>query len=173
MEQIYQEAKRNKSPMARVFQSGYIELQRLLEKERSHRAPEPSLLEKPLAADAGVANLDRALTRAIRLEMLGLEKYLPTLATTASTAPFIGLFGTVWGILHAFQTMGSQGSASLPAVASGISEALITTAIGILCAIPSAVGYNLFLNRVRGLRTQMDNFGGDFLNIVRRNFLTA
>jgi biopolymer transport protein TolQ len=94
------------------------------------------------------------------------------LATTASTAPFIGLFGTVWGIMGAFQNIGNQGGASLAVVAPSIAEALIATAVGLMAAIPASIGYNFFNNKIRNLRAQMENFAGDFLNIVKRNFLS-
>ncbi len=95
-------------------------------------------------------------------------KYLTFLATTGSTAPFIGLFGTVWGIMDAFHGIGQTGSASLAVVAPGISEALIATAIGLAAAIPAVMGYNHFLNKVNVLIGEMDNFSQEFLNIVER-----
>ena len=110
----------------------------------------------------------RALRRATTQETHRLEKYLTFLATTGSTAPFIGLFGTVWGIMDAFHGIGQTGSASLAVVAPGISEALIATAIGLAAAIPAVMGYNHFLNKVNVLIGEMDNFSQEFLNIVER-----
>jgi len=168
MDGIYSESKRYPgAPVAKVFQAGYLELQRLMEKDR-HRAGEHAR-----APESGIQNLERALGRANRSETLRLESNLTMLATTGSTAPFIGLFGTVWGIMNAFQNIGVQGGASLATVAPGIAEALIATAIGLAAAIPAVMGYNYFSHKVRGLRIQMDNFAGDFLNIVKRNFLTG
>jgi biopolymer transport protein TolQ len=110
----------------------------------------------------------RAMRRAASHEVARLERYLPFLATTASAAPFIGLFGTVWGIMTAFHGIGQQGSASLAVVAPGISEALIATAFGLGAAIPAVVGYNYFVNRVRHWATEMDGFALDLLNLLAR-----
>jgi hypothetical protein len=97
-----------------------------------------------------------------------LDRYLPFLATTASATPFIGLFGTVWGIMSAFHGIGAQGSASLAVVAPGISEALVATAAGLAAAIPAVIGYNYFVNRVRHWATEMDGFMLDLLNVLAR-----
>jgi biopolymer transport protein TolQ len=110
----------------------------------------------------------RAMRRAAAHEVARLERYLPFLATTASAAPFIGLFGTVWGIMTAFHGIGQQGSASLAVVAPGISEALIATAFGLGAAIPAVIGYNYFVNRVRHWATEMDGFALDLLNVFAR-----
>src|SRR5437588_119544 len=101
-------------------------------------------------------------------EVARMERYLPFLATVASSAPFIGLFGTVWGIMTAFQGIGQQGSANLAVVAPGISEALIATAAGLGAAIPAVMGYNFFVNRVRHWATEMEGFTMDLLNLVAR-----
>ena len=97
-----------------------------------------------------------------------MERYLPFLATTASAAPFIGLFGTVWGVMSAFHGIGQQGSASLAVVAPGISEALIATAAGLGAAIPAVMGYNFFVNRVKHWAGEMDGFSLDLLNMFAR-----
>jgi biopolymer transport protein TolQ len=110
----------------------------------------------------------RAMRRATSHEVARLERYLPFLATTASAAPFIGLFGTVWGIMTAFHGIGQQGSASLAVVAPGISEALIATAFGLGAAIPAVIGYNYFVNRVRHWGTEMEGFALDLLNRFAR-----
>jgi biopolymer transport protein TolQ len=110
----------------------------------------------------------RAMRRAAALEIARLERYLPFLATTASSAPFIGLFGTVWGIMSAFHGIGQQGSANLAVVAPGISEALIATAVGLAAAIPAVIGYNVFVNRVKHWATEMEGFTMDLLNLVAR-----
>jgi biopolymer transport protein TolQ len=110
----------------------------------------------------------RAMRRAAAHEVARLERYLPFLATTASAAPFIGLFGTVWGIMTAFHGIGQQGSASLAVVAPGISEALIATAFGLGAAIPAVIGYNYFVNRVRHWATEMEGFALDLLNLFAR-----
>jgi biopolymer transport protein TolQ len=111
----------------------------------------------------------RALRRQAALEIAQLERYLPFLATTASTTPFIGLFGTVWGVMSAFHGIGSQGSASLAVVAPGISEALIATAAGLGAAIPAVIGYNYFVSRVKRWATEMDGFMLDLLNHLSRS----
>ncbi len=110
----------------------------------------------------------RAMRRAAGLEIAQLERYLPFLATTASATPFIGLFGTVWGVMSAFQGIGSQGSASLAVVAPGISEALIATAAGLAAAIPAVIAYNYFVNRVKHWATEMDGFALELLNLMSR-----
>lgn len=176
MDHIYAESKKYPgAPVAKIFQSGYVELQRLMEKERQKGgtvspSSDPLRLVPP---ESSISNLERALNRASRSETMRLERSLTFLATAGSTAPFIGLFGTVWGIMNSFQNIGAQGGASLAVVAPGIAEALIATAVGLACAIPAVMGYNFFIHKVRGLRTQMENFAGDFLNIVKRNFLAS
>jgi biopolymer transport protein TolQ len=110
----------------------------------------------------------RALRRASASEIARMERYLPFLATTASSAPFIGLFGTVWGIMSSFQNIGSQGSANLAVVAPGISEALIATAAGLGAAIPAVMGYNFFVNRVKRWAMEMEGFTLDLLNALAR-----
>ena len=110
----------------------------------------------------------RAMRRAASMEIARLERYLPFLATTASATPFIGLFGTVWGIMSSFQGIGAQGSANLAVVAPGISEALIATAAGLAAAIPAVIAYNYFVNRVKHWATEMDGFTMDLLNLVAR-----
>jgi biopolymer transport protein TolQ len=98
---------------------------------------------------------------------------VPFLATTGSTAPFVGLFGTVWGIMNSFINIGAQKNASLDVVAPGIAEALIATAIGLVAAIPAVMAYNYFLRRINVLNSEMENFSSDLLNIVRRHFLAS
>jgi biopolymer transport protein TolQ len=110
----------------------------------------------------------RAMRRATEIEVARMERYLPFLATTASAAPFIGLFGTIVGIMNAFHGIGQQGSASLAVVAPGISEALIATAAGLGAAIPAVMGYNFFINRTRRLATEMDGFTLELVNMFAR-----
>jgi biopolymer transport protein TolQ len=152
------------SPLTVLFREGYQDLlkgQRKREGEEEHN--------HALSADlGGSGNVGRALRRATTLEMHRLEKYLTFLATTGSTAPFIGLFGTVWGIMDSFHGIGKTGSASLAVVAPGISEALVATALGLVAAIPAVVAYNHYVNKVNVLTGEMDNFCQEFLNIVER-----
>ena len=112
--------------------------------------------------------VQRALRRTAGLEIARLERYLPFLATTASATPFIGLFGTVFGIIAAFHGIGQQGSANLAVVAPGISEALIAMAFGLAAAIPAVIAYNYFVNRVKHWATEMEAFTMDLLNLVAR-----
>ena len=112
--------------------------------------------------------IDRAMRRAAAGEISRMERWLAFLATTASAAPFIGLFGTVWGVMSAFHGIGQQGSASLAVVAPGISEALVATAAGLGAAIPAVMGYNFFVNRVKHWATEMDGFSLDMLNLFAR-----
>ena len=137
------------SPVASVFKSGYRELKRL--------TPD------------GFENVTRSLSRASTQEVAALEKHLGWLATIASAAPFVGLFGTVWGIMNSFQSIGATGAANLAVVAPGISEALVTTATGIGAAIPAVIAYNHFGGVIRRRAIDMDGFSQDFLNLVHRS----
>jgi biopolymer transport protein TolQ len=176
MDHIYSESKKYPgAAVAKVFQAGYVELQRLMDKERQKQPIPAGAVDilRIVPPVSSISNLERALSRATRSETLRLERSLNFLATTGSTAPFIGLFGTVWGIMNAFQNIGLQGGASIATVAPSISEALIATAVGLAAAIPAVMGYNYYSHKVRGLKAQMENFAGDFLNIVKRNFLAS
>jgi biopolymer transport protein TolQ len=153
------------SPLAVLFSEGFTELKRLMEK--GVQKEEPDVISTDLG---GIDNIARALRRATTSETTRLEKYLTFLATTGSTAPFIGLFGTVWGIMTAFKGIGETGTASLAVVAPGIAEALIATAIGLVAAIPAVMGYNHFQHKIRVLIAEMDSFSTEYLNIVQRTF---
>jgi biopolymer transport protein TolQ len=155
LEEIYSKTDKSNAPVANVFKSGFKELQKLSQGGQTG-----------LATD--VDNIQRALMRASTSEVSVLEKYVPWLATTASAAPFVGLFGTVWGIMGAFQGIGASGSANLAVVAPHIAEALIATAIGLAAAIPAVVAYNHFVNQMKKVVNEMDCFSQDFLNIVQR-----
>lgn len=152
------------SPLAVLFNEGYGEIKKL--QEKVVEKADPSIISTDLG---GIDNIARALRRATTSEITRLEKYLTFLATTGSTAPFIGLFGTVWGIMTAFEGIGRTGSASLATVAPGIAEALIATAIGLVAAIPAVMGYNHFQQKIKVLISEMDSFSTEFLNIVQRN----
>ena len=115
--------------------------------------------------------VERSLLRASRIESARLSRFLPFLATTAAATPFIGLFGTVWGIMDSFMTIGLTQSTSITAVAPGISEALINTAGGLFAAIPALLAYNHFVQKLRGARGEMEDFTLEFLNLTERNFL--
>jgi biopolymer transport protein TolQ len=157
------------SPLVGLFQSGYTELNAQLRAGGHAEAGKPS----PAAGRPTLKSLDavdRALLRATTVEMSKLERRLPFLATTASITPFIGLFGTVWGIMSSFQQIGAQGSSSLAAVGPGIAHALVATAAGLFAAIPAVYFYNHFTNRVKHFSGEMDDFSLEFLNISERNF---
>ncbi len=151
------------SPVSQVFRAGYIELSKLT----SQPAPGEGSMSERLG---GIENVERALHRAQTAELTHLEATLPFLGTTASAAPFVGLFGTVWGIMNAFSDIYAQGNANLATVAQPISHALIATAFGLFAAIPAVVSYNYFLSRIKVLDSEMENFSSDFLNIVKRHF---
>jgi biopolymer transport protein TolQ len=120
-----------------------------------------------------MGNLRRTLRQGLSMQLARLSTALPFLAICANAAPFIGLFGTVWGIMHAFQTIGQMQSAALAAVAPGISEALIATAIGLVVAIPATVAYNSFLGMIQAVETELSNFSSAFLNAVQRELPTG
>ena len=164
LDQIYSSSETLKaSPISMVFRAGYVELSKI-KKSQTEGA-------ESMAMQLGeMENIGRALRRAASSEVTHLESLVPFLATTASAAPFVGLFGTVWGIMNSFRDIAGAGSASLTTVAPGISEALIATAIGLAAAIPAVIFYNYFLNKIKVLAVEMDNFSSDFLNIVKRHF---
>jgi len=155
------------SPLVGVFQAGYQEVNQQV------RATGTAVQPGGAAARPTVRSLEslsRALVRAATTEVTRLERRTTFLATTASVTPFVGLFGTVWGIMNAFQQIGQMGSANLVVVAPGISEALITTAMGLAAAIPALFFFNLYASRIKVLSSMMDDFALEFLNIVERNF---
>jgi len=141
------------STVAKVFAAAYRELRKM---------PVPE-----------ITNLERSLNRAQMVQMDSLEKHVDWLATIASAAPFIGLFGTVWGIMNSFQGIGATGSANLAVVAPGISEALIATAVGLAAAIPASIGYNSLLSKIKRCSLDMETFSQEFLNMVQRNLSNA
>jgi biopolymer transport protein TolQ len=159
------------SPLVGLFQSGYAELTAQLRQASPDTANGPN--PKPAAGRPTLKSLpavDRALLRASLVEINKLEKHIAFLATAASVSPFIGLFGTVWGIMGSFQGIGQTGSTNLGVVAPGIAEALVATAAGLAAAIPAVWFYNLLTQRVKLLASEMDDFSMEFLNISERNF---
>lgn len=149
------------SPQVGLFEAGYSELKFQLREHSSGDGP-----QKVRSLDS----INRVLQRASFVEVAKLEKNLNQLATTAAVAPFVGLLGTVWGIIEAFADIGQQKSASLAVVAPGIAEALIATAFGLFAAIPAVMAYNYFVNRTRGTAAEMEDFSLEFLGIVEKNF---
>lgn len=161
LDMVYQEAESKKrSPIAHMFKAGYVELSRL-----------QKLKESGTPDEGGLENVERALRRSATSETTHLESMTPFLATCGSAAPFVGLFGTVVGIIDAFRSIASQGSANLATVAPGIAEALGATAVGLIAAIPAVMAFNYFARKTRILMAEMDAFSNDFLNIVKRHFL--
>ena len=161
---VYSAAKKfRESPLAQLYVAGYQEISGI-----------PEVADHLLDdSEEGVTGerldaVSRAMRRVATIEVARMERYLPFLATTASSSPFIGLFGTVWGIMAAFQGIGVQGSASLAVVAPGISEALVATAAGLGAAIPAVMGYNYFVNRVKHWANEMEGFTLDLLNLFSR-----
>ena len=143
------------SPLVAVFDFGYEEIERQV---------------KGKGTLVNRSALERTLQLGISEELAKLERNMNWLATTASVTPFIGLFGTVLGIIRAFQDLGQQGSTSLRTVAPGISEALIATAVGLAAAIPAAIFYNIFGHTIREIGARMDDFAMEFLNLAERSF---
>ena len=154
------------SPLVGLFQAGYAELNAQL---RSAGDPKPgAAAARPTLRS--LEAVDRALLRASTAEISKLEQRMTFLATTASISPYIGLFGTVWGIMMSFQSIAAQGSTSLGVVAPGISQALIATAAGLFAAIPAVYFYNDILSNVKKFSNEMDDFSMEFLTIAERNF---
>lgn len=163
LDAIYQQAEEfQRSPVSQVFRAGYIELSKLKGSEEDSSSMTGHL--------SGIENVERALRRAATSEMLHMESKLAFLATVGSNAPFIGLFGTVWGIMVAFVNLQAKNATGIDVVAGPIAEALIVTAFGLFTAIPAGVAYNWFLSRTRIAEADMENFSSDFLNIVKRHF---
>jgi biopolymer transport protein TolQ len=159
------------TPLTTLFKAGYAELDAQVKAIRADDSPTTSA-----AAQGGklliknISGIERALERAIGVEMSRLTRSMTFLATTASACPFIGLFGTVWGIMQSFRAIGQTGSTSIAAVAPGISEALVNTAAGLAAAIPAMIFYNYFMGKVREQRAGMEDFSLEFINLAERNF---
>ncbi len=149
-------------PQVGLFLAGFSELNFQLRHQTTPGASQPKV--------RSLDSINRVLQRASFVEIAKLERNLNQLATTASVAPFVGLLGTVWGIIEAFTGIANQKSASLTVVAPGIAEALIATAFGLFAAIPSVMAYNYFINKVRGVAAEMEDFCLEFLGIVEKNF---
>jgi biopolymer transport protein TolQ len=147
------------SSLVGLFKAGYAEIEAQI--AHAHGAQSIRSLD----------SVERSLIRASRVEAARLSRYLSFLATTAAATPFIGLFGTVWGIMDSFANIGALGTTSITAVAPGISEALINTAAGLFAAIPALLAYNLFVQRLRQARGEMEDFTLEFLNLTERNFM--
>ena len=147
------------SPLLGLFSAGYSEVTYQLRPQAGARAQIKSM-----------EAVERSLQRASVVEMGRMEGYLGILATIAAVSPFIGLFGTVWGIIDAFRGIGATGNASLATVAPGISEALVATAIGLVAAIPALMAYNFFQGQLKQWQTELDDFALEFIGLAERNF---
>lgn len=167
LDAIYQRCQELKqSPVGQVFRAGYIELAKL--RKKSEGAQDGHASEDTQLGD--LESIERSMKRAAAAELTALEAMVPFLATAASTSPFIGLLGTVIGIINAFADIGQMGNANLATVAPAIGGALVATAFGLFAAIPAVVGYNFFVTRIRTIEIEMQNFSADFLNIIKRHF---
>src|SRR3954471_12409841 len=164
LDEIYQSAQKlQTSPLSKVFRAGYEELSKLAQ----HKEGKEGAMAERLG---GIENVERALNRASTAELTELENRVPFLGTIGAAAPFVGLFGTVMGILGAFNEIAEKGNATIATVAAQIGNALLATAAGLFAAIPAVVAYNAFVARIRVFDTEMSNFSADFLNIVKRHF---
>jgi biopolymer transport protein TolQ len=164
------------SPLARIFAAGYAELRGHLTSKipvRGRDGVSDELTEESAneRESFDVSRFQRMLSLVAAEETLRLERWLPFLATTGSATPFIGLFGTVWGVMNAFHGIGLRGSATLATVAPGISEALIATAAGLAAAIPAVIAYNHFVSQIRVLAAEMENFAGEFASYAEREMV--
>ena len=164
------------APLARIFAAGYAELRPYVNTRMPVRGHDGSsdeldreLLHSPEPLQ--IERFRRVLTQVAAEEVVWLERHLSFLATTGSTTPFIGLFGTVWGIMNAFHGIGLRGSATLATVAPGISEALIATAAGLAVAIPAVMAYNYFVSQIRVLGAEMENFCAEFVSYAERELV--
>ena len=155
------------SSLSRVFRAAYLELQRIAESGLADKSSELSTAAPRLS---GLDNLERTIRKGIEQELAVAESRLNFLATVGSTSPFVGLLGTVVGIMTSFGNIASSGSASLAVVAPGISEALFSTAVGLFAALPAVAAYNIFITNIRKFEMELNSFGSDFLNIAKRNF---
>jgi biopolymer transport protein TolQ len=161
------------SPLVGLFQTGYAELTAQLRQTAPDVGNGPAPNPRPASGRPtlkSLAAVDRALLRASAVEVNKLEKHISFLATVASMAPFVGLFGTVWGIMSAFEQIGVTGSTNLQAVGTPIAEALVATAAGLAAAIPAVLFYNYLTQRTKIFASEMDDFSMEFLNIAERNF---
>jgi biopolymer transport protein TolQ len=150
------------SPLAAVFLAGYKEMAYLAKSQK----------ESGTNGGASLDNLGRAMTKASNAEVAKMERFMSFLATTGSVSPFIGLLGTVWGIMDTFLSIGTTGRTSLVSVAPGIAEALIATAVGLFAAIPAVMAYNFFLHRIKDQISEMEDFSLEILSIAERLYGT-
>jgi biopolymer transport protein TolQ len=167
LEAIYQTARGLEgSPLSKVFCAGYEELSKLAQANGNGTAESGTMGERL----GGIENVERALNRAATAQIMELENRVSFLGTVGAASPFVGLFGTVVGILSAFNEIADKGNATLSTVAAPVGNALFATAAGLFAAIPAVVAYNSFVSRIKVFDTEMSNFSADFLNIIKRHF---
>ncbi len=152
------------TPLSGIFTAGYQELNTTIQ------SLNPKNPDHPVLTDRQLIGIQRALQRASTAELSLIERSMSWLATTGAVTPFIGLLGTVVGIINAFTSLGFEKTASIQAVAPGIAEALFTTAAGLFAAIPAVIAYNHFIARIKNIASEMDDFSAEFLNLVERSF---
>ena len=163
LDDIYQKSEElQASPVSQVYRAGFVELAKLKQKEKGGSSDDIQM--------GAIESVERSMRRAASKELTNLESLVAFLGTTGATTPFIGLLGTVIGIMSAFQKIGLDKSAGLETVAPGIGGALVATAFGLFAAIPAVIAYNYFLTRIKVLDAEMDHFAADFLNIIKRHF---
>ncbi|XXF76609.1 MotA/TolQ/ExbB proton channel family protein [Myxococcaceae bacterium GXIMD 01537] len=171
LETIYQTARSLEgSPLSKVFCAGYEELTKLAQANQAGAAAGAEGGGTMGERLGGIENVERALHRAATAQITELEARVSFLGTVGSASPFVGLFGTVVGILSAFNEIADKGNATLSTVAAPVGNALFATAAGLFAAIPAVVAYNSFVSRIKVFDTEMSNFSADFLNIVKRHF---
>ena len=158
------------STVARIFLVGYRELYVFQEMAQSKKSKSSFSENEKFVSARDIKGISLAVNKAINAEISRLSRRLDFLATTGSTTPFIGLFGTVWGIMTSFSAIGFQGSASIGGVAPGIAEALIATAGGLLAAIPAVIFFNYLSDKIRAFTSDMDDFSNDLLYLLEKNF---
>lgn len=159
------------APVVRVFKAGYLDIQRIRKEIMTVKVERKLNME--VVFNGWIEDFTSVLQKALVQEMAGLERYLIILAITSSTAPLLGLLGTVWGVMISFWSVGMQGHTSLGVIAPGISAALVTTIGGLATAIPAAVAYNALVSRMKGLVSDMESFASEFTIAVRRELRKA
>lgn len=179
--QFYQESRKfSTTPLVYIFRAGYGEFVRFMKTIDTDAGRQDQKIASAVLTKKGYNTflgdhlkeiVNRAMETASMVERARMERWTPVLASTGSSAPFIGLFGTVWGIMNSFRHIGLQGSANLAVVAPGIAEALIATAIGLAAAIPAVIAYNYFMQKIHTVETDMKHFANDFLNAVEREWV--
>ncbi|NWG14080.1 MAG: MotA/TolQ/ExbB proton channel family protein [Acidobacteria bacterium] len=159
-----------RTPLSGLFAAGYQELNVQLQSPGDRVGATAGNPGRPLLTDRNLTAIHRALQRASAAELSVLEKSMSWLASTGAVTPFIGLLGTVVGIINAFQGLGLERTASIQAVAPGIAEALVATAAGLFAAIPAVLAYNQFIHRIKEAGAEMDDFAAEFMNLIERSF---